>query len=415
MPTCLNSLSDPDGDGFGWENRQSCRVAVVASSGVCRSAASDPDGDGYGWENGRSCRVTAAPVTSGTCVDPSSDPDGDGFGWENGRSCRVVAASNSKPVCRSAGSDNDGDGFGWENGQTCVVGSVTNESNQGQSASLSDETYRLPHPACSHARYDSNNDGYGWENSTTCTTRNFGDAGASITDLVLVTGQSNALGAETVQYDNNRFDLTQDSPVRRVYAYTNTGWTIAGLRQIWDLNWYPRSDISNDPANNFAFHFAKQIAREDPGAVVGIILITAPGEAISHWDRNGEFYSQIRNKVRQALAALPHKQQIDSVLWHQGESDYYDTPYYTDTLNALIRNLRAENWVDPNATFICGETLNAPVNAGLNRLNSDGDNRTGCVSSAGLQSVGDDIHFTAASLRELGARYARKYLALKSR
>ncbi len=57
-PYCTEKAIDPDGDGWGWENEQSCRVPPV-----CRSAVSDPDGDGWGWENQRSCKVASGPVT----------------------------------------------------------------------------------------------------------------------------------------------------------------------------------------------------------------------------------------------------------------------------------------------------------------------------------------------------------------
>ena len=59
----------------------------------CVSAASDPDGDGWGWENARSCVVRASGGTAPNgypyCVSAASDPDGDGWGWENSRSCVV--------------------------------------------------------------------------------------------------------------------------------------------------------------------------------------------------------------------------------------------------------------------------------------------------------------------------------------
>ncbi|WEF34271.1 cellulase family glycosylhydrolase [Pseudoduganella chitinolytica] len=55
LPTCASAGSDPDGDGWGWENNQSCKVAPAATH--CASAASDPDGDGWGWEGGMSCKV----------------------------------------------------------------------------------------------------------------------------------------------------------------------------------------------------------------------------------------------------------------------------------------------------------------------------------------------------------------------
>lgn len=86
-PKCASAASDPDGDGWGWENNQSCRMVSY-----CSSAAADPDGDSWGWENKQTCRV--AP----TCKRSDSDPDGDGWGWENLQSCRVAGAQgNNQP------------------------------------------------------------------------------------------------------------------------------------------------------------------------------------------------------------------------------------------------------------------------------------------------------------------------------
>jgi len=38
--------------------------AHAQSLSVCSSAASDPDGDGFGWENNQSCRVTSVSDTA---------------------------------------------------------------------------------------------------------------------------------------------------------------------------------------------------------------------------------------------------------------------------------------------------------------------------------------------------------------
>jgi len=138
IPDCSSPDSDSDGDGFGWENGESCiavasevtQTPVANNSGSssnnvtsrrtmpdCASAASDPDNDGYGWENGESCMVvenqgSATPVADNSgatnttsnfspsgvpfCANASSDPDGDGWGWENDDSCivRGSAADN---------------------------------------------------------------------------------------------------------------------------------------------------------------------------------------------------------------------------------------------------------------------------------------------------------------------------------
>lgn len=72
-PYCSSAAVDPDGDGWGWENNQSCQVAPT-----CASAASDPDGDGWGWENNRSCKVAVAVASGGFKVSGSVLKDANG-------------------------------------------------------------------------------------------------------------------------------------------------------------------------------------------------------------------------------------------------------------------------------------------------------------------------------------------------
>jgi len=362
QPHCATSSSDSDGDGFGWENNSTCLVPAQSGSGlpVCSSAVVDTDGDGYGWESNASCRITStvAPVSS----------------------------SASRPACLSSASDPDGDGFGWQNGSSCVVSSAQSPVS---STPLPEEIVQLTLPACSNVRFDPDRDGFGWENSRSCTFRNAGDGGSSITDVVLVTGQSNALGAETGRLDPNSF-----------------------VSHLWDLNWYPRGDIAGQPSNNFAFHFGKSLVRNDPNAVVGIIMVTAPGKAIDHWDPEGDFFDEIDRKVGNALQSLPSNVKVHGILWHQGESDFYSTDHYRWRLQQLIGSFRKRSWFASDGLFVCGETLNAPVNEQLRALNTDGDARTGCVTASGLESLGDDVHFNATSLRVLGSRYADKYRSM---
>ena len=107
--------ADDDGSVFG-----SARQAL--SYPICASAASDPDKDGWGWENNMSCIVQTSASGYPTCVSAASDPDGDGWGWENNKSCKVQASSSGGyPICASAASDPDGDGWGWENNKSCKV------------------------------------------------------------------------------------------------------------------------------------------------------------------------------------------------------------------------------------------------------------------------------------------------------
>ncbi|MFI0724155.1 cellulase family glycosylhydrolase [Streptomyces sp. NPDC021224] len=75
-PYCVNGgATDPDGDGWGWENNRSCVVRGGPADGAANpgtapngypycvnGGATDPDGDGWGWENNRSCVVRGGPA-----------------------------------------------------------------------------------------------------------------------------------------------------------------------------------------------------------------------------------------------------------------------------------------------------------------------------------------------------------------
>lgn len=60
---------------------------------ICFSKESDPDEDGWGWENYRSCIVNTVIHAFPECALPGSDLDGDGWGWENEGSCRAGITS----------------------------------------------------------------------------------------------------------------------------------------------------------------------------------------------------------------------------------------------------------------------------------------------------------------------------------
>ena len=381
---------------------------------------------------------------------PCIDSDGDGFGWNGIATCRITAATVTLPPLTSVSTqaciDSDGDGFGWNGVATCLVSSANSGGNSvsGNSASFSTTT---PAGLC----VDSDGDGFGWNGVATClvgavtnnTANNASSPQASspqvsdITDLILITGQSNAQG------DGTTVDLAgADRPDNRVFAYTDdNGWQVADLRQHWDGPLEPRHPgrnallfANNTPHNNFALHFAKALVSLDPQRVVGFVLVTSPGAGIRKWDREASFFNVVTNKAMQALNASS-KTTFDAVLWHQGETDFqfFGTSdltapeqqrlapdYYPQRLNRLISNLRVEPWfTSSKPVFICGETQStsnavapiAPVNQRLLELNFDNDPYTGCVGSDGLMTD-DGIHFNANSLRELGRRYAVEYLNL---
>ena len=310
--------------------------------------------------------------------------------------------------------DSDNDGFGWNGVATCRVGSA--QSNQRTTSTSVANQATTPVSASS--------------NTQSQTTPGIED----LTDLILVTGQSNAQGAES---DVSLAVL--DAPNNKVFAFTDeSGWQVADLRQHWDGPNQVRHPGNNNlifptntPHNNFALHFGKSLVALDSRRVVGFVLATSPGAGIRQWRRGSSFYNSLTNKALTALNAS-NKTSFDGILWHQGETDflYNGTAdanatasekvapnYYPDELSRLINNLRQEPWFSTTTpVFICGETQKtssnpAPVNRRLLALNNDNDRHTGCVNSDGLQTI-DGTHFDAAALREIGRRYANKYIEL---
>lgn len=82
-PQCSSSVSDQDGDGWGWENGQSCRVSGQSQSSQTQSSNSTDHLATLPPE------VAAAVSGVPACESNFSDFDGDGWGYQNGQSCLV--------------------------------------------------------------------------------------------------------------------------------------------------------------------------------------------------------------------------------------------------------------------------------------------------------------------------------------
>ena len=122
FPACSPSVTDFDGDGFGFENNQSCSI----STGTQDQAAVTP--------NTATSSESPSVFSSFPACSPSvTDFDGDGFGFENNQSCVIGTSTQTTsqsepqsgisgfPVCSASIIDFDGDGFAFENNQSCVI------------------------------------------------------------------------------------------------------------------------------------------------------------------------------------------------------------------------------------------------------------------------------------------------------
>ena len=436
LPDSLQlSCLDPDGDGWGWDGTASCRVdgqssathlsdlAVASDAPPSSNACVDGDGDGWGWDGTASCRVDVQNQSSGTHIaDAARSPD----------------TSQGVP---NACLDEDGDGWGWDGSASCRV------AQSGAALVLEPVTESNPVSIGNNPVTDTRADAVCGGSYTP----------SDITDLVLVTGQSNVTGADTSvsatldQWGRVIHFSEPDQSHPRVFAWTvdpsrnnaGTGWQVAALNQSWHDS---APGVGGIARNNFAFHFAKQVAERGGCRVVGFVMVSEGGRGIAHWDNNATGWNEVVMQVTEALSAIG-RSSIDGILWHQGESDWIvdgtcftgqncrnNLPdYYAQKLysriadasipnpvggSALIDRLRRESWYGDGKPFIAGETIQAPVNVHLNKLNTDNDSWTACVDSditSGLGIREDDPfrnHYNAAGLRELGARYATEYLKM---
>ncbi len=258
FPTCRLAATDEDGDGYGWENNQTCTISSTTTGipdepnlldffPACSAFTNDTDGDGYAWENNQTCVVTSTtsappsavlPDTTAPPAEPnlldlfpicinSTDPDGDGYSWENGQSCIVVGNPTTTaqpgtpsqpnlldyfPSCSASLTDSDGDIYGWENNQTCVF------SNNLSSipAPVTPENLADYFPACSSSATDPDGDGYSWENNQTCLITN---PGANVTAPGAPASDSQPASVSLLQFpscSNSATDLDGDG-----YAWEN--------------------------------------------------------------------------------------------------------------------------------------------------------------------------------------------------
>ncbi len=170
--------------------------------------------------------------------------------------------------------------------------------------------------------------------------------------------------------------------------------------------------------------FGKAMAAHDPSVTIGLVPCAVGGTPLKRWQRGGDLYS---NAVHRAKLAM-RDGTLKGILWHQGESDSgtaTNANSYGDRLAQMIQDIRADLG-SPDAPFVVGQIgeflydrgpdrspYARVVNAALAALPGK-VSATACVPSKDLKHKGDQLHFDAASQRELGRRYAAEMMRLQA-
>ncbi|MEM1297803.1 MAG: sialate O-acetylesterase [Pseudomonadota bacterium] len=161
--------------------------------------------------------------------------------------------------------------------------------------------------------------------------------------------------------------------------------------------------------------FAQGWAAQNPGGTL-ILAPEAEGSTAlgtGHWQKGGACYEGAVSRLNALMAANPDFV-FAGFLWHQGEADAGNGAYAAQ-LDQMIADLRTDvTAATPESPFVLGQLAPGWVVGHADRqavqdVLSDTPSRVGqtaVASSAGLSTLGDGVHFDAASLRTLGSRYA---------
>jgi hypothetical protein len=227
--------------------------------------------------------------------------------------------------------------------------------------------------------------------------------------LYLMLGQSNMSG-------RGRIEAEDTTPHPRVLMFTT------------NANWQPAVEpVTHDRPKMLGvgpgLAFGKAMAEKNPDVTIGLVPCSLGGTPLSRWQKGGDLYS---NAVHRAKLAMKSGR-LKGVLWHQGESD--SSPGKAETygtrLDQMIRDLRAD-LASPDIPFVAGQLGEFLYTRGSNNVAevrlvndtlaklADRVPHTGCTSSTGLNHKGDQLHFDAASQREMGRRFAREMIRLQA-
>jgi hypothetical protein len=173
--------------------------------------------------------------------------------------------------------------------------------------------------------------------------------------------------------------------------------------------------------------FAKELRRNIPDSIEIILVPCAVGgSSINQWlgdslHRDVKLYSNFKERVTYAKSIGT----IKGVLWHQGESDAHSNKLsnYQNQLEKLVKKFRIDIdndklpiLVGELGDYAEPEERNKNWKALNNILHNmaENDKRLAVISSKGLLSNPDKVHFNSEAQRELGKRFAKQFSLLNN-
>ena len=202
-------------------------------------------------------------------------------------------------------------------------------------------------------------------------------------------------------------------PNKDIYVLRNGRW--------WPM-YVPVNPDRVTAGINLSEGFVYEFLKEHPGDTVGIIPCADGGTSLDQWMPGKVLFDHAVMMTSLALRSST----LAGILWHQGESDCGDDrhPLYQEKCTHILEQLRREVGC-PDVPLLLGglgdflplcekstKFINyVHVNAHLQAMARSMKN-CAFVSAEGLGANPDNLHFSAAALREFGLRYYEAYKGL---
>lgn len=232
------------------------------------------------------------------------------------------------------------------------------------------------------------------------------------TDVYLLMGQSNMAGRGFLA-------ATNSIPAEGVRKLTSFGYLAPAVEPL-------HFDKSTAGAG-LGLSFAAKMVRSGYGCDVLLVPCAFGGTKLCEWQKGEYKYDFALLRARHALKALKGEGRLKGILWHQGEWDSVertDAETYGTRLVRMMTDLRRDLG-DESVPLVLGElgrfmgdTTHKNHYAYYGKVNDEirwaASRLKNCalVSSDGLTSNPDFLHFDTPSLRILGERYADALLRL---
>ena len=225
---------------------------------------------------------------------------------------------------------------------------------------------------------------------------------------ILIIGQSNMGGRgfvnEVEPIINDKLYVLRNGRWRALYHPVNPDRVTSGI--------------------NLSESFADLYAKEHD-VNVGIIPCADGGTSLEQWQVGGLLFDHACYMAELASRTST----IAAVLWHQGESDCSEEryPLYEERLTVIMDAFRKklDLYDVPFLVGGLGDYLKncersekfknyIYVNEALKKV-AEKDKMMGFVSAEGLGANPDNLHFSAAALREFGVRYYEEFKKLEDK